>query len=328
MKIFKYIFIVFLAIGSGSVKAQDFILSQPYANSLYLAPSFAGMTNGGRAFLTYRNQWASFAGGHNTVLMGADLFFRRQNSSVGAYLAYDRQIAGAFTTIELHPQYNYRVQLTDKLYFRPGVEFAVFYKTVNPDGLIFANQITENGIVLDQQFPDMFENKSGMNVDVAASVLLYNENFWVGGAVHHITETGVSFVNSTSRTPRKWSAFAGKRFVYNEDYQRGYEDSFTLAGTFDYQSTYTQFQLGVIWHWMPLELGIWYRDLPFMEKGNLLNRDAIIAVAALTLGNVKLSYSYDVTISDLAGYTAGSHELVLTVKFNQKDKNDISFFCY
>ena len=69
MKIIKYILILFFAIVSGDIQAQDFILSQPYANSLYLAPSFAGMTNGGRAFLTYRNQWAGFSGGYNTVLM-------------------------------------------------------------------------------------------------------------------------------------------------------------------------------------------------------------------------------------------------------------------
>ncbi len=311
------------------MQAQDFILSQPYANSLYLAPSFAGMTNGGRAFLTYRNQWTSYSGGYNTAILGVDYFFRRQNSSVGAFISYDRHAGGAFTSIELHPQFNYRVQVTDDIYFRPGVEFAVFYKAINPDKFIFANQITENGIIIDQQIPQEYdEGLDGMNVDVAASVLLYNENFWVGGAVHCITQTGVSFVNSESRTPRKWSAFAGNRFVYNEDRQRGYEDSFTLAGTFDYQSSYTQMQLGVIWHWMPLELGVWYRDLPFVAKNNLTNRDAIIGVAAFSYQNLKVSYSYDVTISDLAGYTAGAHEVVLTFKFDQRNERDISFFCY
>jgi len=311
------------------MQAQDYILSQPFANSLYLAPSFAGMTNGGRAFLTYRNQWTGYSGGYNTALLGVDYFFRRQSSSIGAFVSYDRQAGGAFTTVELHPQYNYRVEVTDNLYFRPGVEFAVFYKAINPDKLIFANQITESGVVIGQQFDDMFpEGLDGMNVDVAASVLLYNESFWVGGAVHRITQTGVSFVNGASKTPRKWSAFAGRRFVYNVDRQRGYEDSFTLAGTFDYQSTYTQMQLGIIWHWMPLELGIWYRDLPFVAKNNLTNRDAIIGVAAFTYENLKVSYSYDVTISDLAGYTAGAHEVVLTFKFNQRNERDISFFCY
>ena len=221
------------------------------------------------------------------------------------------------------------MQVTDNIYFRPGVEFAVFYKAINPDKFIYSNQITEDGIVIGPQLPEDFkEGTDGMNVDVAASALLYNEYFWVGGAVHHITRTGVSFVNSATKTPRKWSAFAGGRFVYNEDRQRGYEDSFTLAGTFDYQSSYSQLQLGVIWHWMPLELGVWYRDLPFVAKKNLMNRDAIIGVAAYSFENFKISYSYDVTVSDLAGYTAGAHELVLTVKFNQKNERDISFFCY
>ena len=328
MKIIKYVLVTFLAIGSGSVHAQDLILSQPLASSLYLGPSFAGMTNGGRAFLTYRNQWPGFAGGYNTALVGADYFFRRQNSSTGVLLAYDRQAGGAFTTMEFHPQFNYRVAINRNLFFRPGVELSVYYKTINPDKFTFADQIAVDGTIIDGGYLANFNKEGGVNVDVAVSALLYNNNFWLGAALHHITEAEVSFVNDEAKTPRKWSAFVGRRFVYYTDRQRGFEDAFTLAGIIEYQSFYSQLQLGLFWHRMPLELGIWYRDLPFVAKGKLMNRDALICTAGFSFGNLKISYSYDITLSNLAGHSAGGHEVVLTVKFNQKDENDLSFFCY
>jgi type IX secretion system PorP/SprF family membrane protein len=328
-KIIRYVLAAFLATGFGSMQAQDLVLSQPYAGSLYLGPSFAGMTNGGRAFLTYRNQWPGFSGGYNTALMGGDFFFRRQNSSVGAFLTYDRQVGGAFTTISLHPQYNYRVRIGENLFFRPGVELAVYYKEINPGKFIFADQITDDGTI-DGASSANFVMERGTNVDVAVSALLYNSNFWLGGAIHHISETEVAFLTDVAKTPRKWSGFAGYRFIYYEDRQSGFEDTFTLAGIFDYQSNYTQLQLGIFWHMMPLELGLWYRDLPlpFMLKDGRVNRDALIGIAGLSFGNFKISYSYDMTLSNLSGQSGGAHEIVLTLKFNQKDENDLSFFCY
>jgi hypothetical protein len=133
-----------------------------------------------------------------------------------------------------------------------------------------------------------------------------------------------------TKTPRRWSGFAGYRVIYYEDRQSGFEDTFTFAGVFDYQSNYTQLQLGVFWHMMPLELGLWYRDLPlpFLLKDGRVNRDALIGVAGLSFGNFKISYSYDLTLSNLSSQSGGAHELVLTVKFNQRDENDLSFFCY
>ena len=324
----KYMLTAFLAISLGSMQAQDFILSQPYASPLYLGPSFAGMTNGGRAFLTYRNQWPGFAGGYNTALAGGDFFFRRQNSGVGAYLSYDRQAGGAFTTIEFHPQYNYQVQIGTNLFLRPGVELAIYHKAINPDKFVFADQIAVDGTIINGKSLENFNKEGGTNVDAAVSALLHNNKFWFGMAVHHISETDISFVNDAAKIPRKWSSFGGYRYVYYEDRQRGFEDSFTLAGTIHYQPTYSQLQFGIIWHRMPLELGLWYRDLPFIAKEKLMNKDAFIGIIGFNFETFKISYSYDITSSRLSGYSSGAHELVISVKFNQKEATDLSFFCY
>ena len=323
-----FLSILFLTAISVGLQAQDLLLSQPYGSSLYLAPSFAGMTNGGRIFITYRNQWTAMSGGYNTGLAGIDYFFRRQNSSLGLLVSYDRQAGGIFNSAEIHPQYNYRIEINKNLYFRPGVELSVYYKAIEPSKLIFADQIAVDGTIVEGASAGDFNKTGGVDIDVALSGLLYNKDFWFGMALHHVTETDVSFFNSETKTPRKWTFLAGYRYAYYKDLSLGVEDAVSATAIFDYQSNYSQLLLGVYWHRMPLELGIWYRDLPFVSKGNRMNRDAIIGGIGITLGNYKISYSYDMTLSKLSRHTSGSHEIVLTFKFDQRDENDLSFFCY
>lgn len=59
----------------------------------------------------------------------------------------------------------------------------------------------------------------------------------------------------------------------------------------------------------PFVAGLWYR-----------NSDAVIAVVGIQNNNFKFGYSYDVTISKLAGNTAGSHEISLQIQFECKKR--------
>lgn len=325
----KIVSLVILLLGSISLaKAQDMTLSQPYASNLYLAPSFAGMTNGGKAFLTYRNQWPGISGGYNSVLIGTDYFFRRQSSSLGVLLSYDNQ-AGIFTTLEFKPQYNYNIEVSRGLYFRPGIELSAYYKSINSDELIFADQIAVDGEILGKSELNRLDKTHGLKIDAAISALLYDNHFWAGLALHHLTQTDVSFVGNEAKTPIKLSVLGGYRYVYDHNWQKGLEDALTATLLFQHQSSFSQMHIGIFWHKMPLELGIAYRDLPFVAKDDLMNRDAFICSAGFMINDaLKISYSYDITLSKLSGYTSGAHELVFSVKFDQRSEHDISFFCY
>ncbi|MFA6778890.1 MAG: PorP/SprF family type IX secretion system membrane protein, partial [Paludibacteraceae bacterium] len=261
----KYIITAVLAILgvslSNNAEAQDMTLSQPYSSSLYLAPSFAGMSNGGKSFLTYRNQWPGLSGGYNSVIFGCDYFFRRQSSSLGVLLSYDNQ-AGIFSTLEFKPQYNYRIELSRGLYFRPGIELSAYYKSIKTDNLVFADQIAVDGSILDKNEIERLDQTGGLKIDAAISALVYNNDFWVGAALHHLTQTDVSFVGNESKTPIKISALGGFRYVYDRNWQRGLEDALTATLLLQHQSNYSQMHIGIFWHKMPLELGIAYRDLP------------------------------------------------------------------
>ena len=59
----------------------------------------------------------------------------------------------------------------------------------------------------------------------------------------------------------------------------------------------------------PLVGGLWYR-----------NKDSFITLIGIQSDNLKIGYSYDVTISKLANATAGSHELSFQINFNCRPK--------
>jgi len=79
--------------------AQDPHYSQFYANPLYLSPSLAGATDGGRMILNYRNQWPSISTAFSTYSVSIDNFFTQFNSGIGFYLMQDNAgSAGLKTT--------------------------------------------------------------------------------------------------------------------------------------------------------------------------------------------------------------------------------------
>ena len=55
MKYIKLMVILAFVVSAG--KTQDPQFPQFYSSPLYLAPSFAGATDGGRVILNYRDQW-------------------------------------------------------------------------------------------------------------------------------------------------------------------------------------------------------------------------------------------------------------------------------
>jgi len=64
-------------------------------------------------------------------------------------------------------------------------------------------------------------------------------------------------------------------------------------------------------------LGVWYRGIPVLEayKPGYQNNDAIVFLVGVEAGRFKFGYSYDVTISLLAGYTDGANELSVSYQF-------------
>ena len=120
----RIILFIFLFCSCVSTYAQDILLSQSYNNTQTIAPSFAGMFNGSKVTLAYRNQWASVNRGRTyvTYTASADYFVERYNSGFGALFTGDVQGESVIRAFEGALQYNYRVQINKNLFFRPGIQ--------------------------------------------------------------------------------------------------------------------------------------------------------------------------------------------------------------
>ena len=143
-RIISVVSVLLLAQGAMS---QDYLLSQPWAIASMVAPSFAGMNLGGKAFMTYRNQYSSLKGAH-VAIAGYDQYFHPMRSSFGGNIAYTNYAGGMLSQTEFNIQYNYSVQMTTDWYFRPGLQLGLFYRTIDPSKMVFADQIGPNGEIL------------------------------------------------------------------------------------------------------------------------------------------------------------------------------------
>ena len=68
----------------------------------------------------------------------------------------------------------------------------------------------------------------------------------------------------------------------------------------------------------PLVVGAWYRGIPIQNVNRLFKNESIIALVGLELNaDLSFGYSYDFTVSRLAGATGGAHEFSLTLNFGK-----------
>jgi type IX secretion system PorP/SprF family membrane protein len=79
------ILFLFIVLFSTRLFAQDPHFSQFYANSLYLSPSFAGITQGTRLITDIRDQWPGIPGSFFTSTISLDHFIPTLNSGWGFY---------------------------------------------------------------------------------------------------------------------------------------------------------------------------------------------------------------------------------------------------
>jgi hypothetical protein len=70
----------------------------------------------------------------------------------------------------------------------------------------------------------------------------------------------------------------------------------------------------------PFFAGLWYRGLPLFKRYDrgYANRDALAVLMGFTVNDLRVGYSYDVTVSRLAGHTGGAHEITLGYEIVEK----------
>lgn len=324
----KRILLLACIILSVETLAQDLQFSQFYQAPLYLNPGFTGITQQQRLVMNHRLQWPSLPQAFATYAMSYDIFVDELHSGFGLLVTTDKMGSAGWRTTTVGGLYSYKVKLTKKLVFSPGLYFGYGSNGIDRskirlgDGLQYPRSDgTYNSLDTDQA---KLGNQSYF--DVGAGFLMYTRTLWLGASFQHMNKPNISVLGDESRLPMKTSIHGGMRITLGAGgLMRQNTRMSYLTPSFIYRTqgaTFTQLDLGLNYHIDPVSVGVWYRGKPFQKSVvNSISQDALILQLGMYFKNLSIGYSYDFTISALQTATGGAHEISIIYEFASKPLN-------
>ena len=295
----KKVLILLLVIATGSVYGQQVALNSQYLfNEMLVNPAATGTKEYIPIQFNFRKQWTNFPGSPTTQALSAHSSITK-NMGFGGTLFND--VAGPSRRTGANINTSYQLQLDQNrnnvLGFGLGVSLTQHMIDVNKLTTYLPNDPAvergfNNQIVPDANFGLFYRYK--------------NKGF-AGLSAHNLVELKrdlydfeSNFVNPLVRT----YYFLGG---YNFDLKRKWVlKTSTLVqmietGTMQFDLTTIASFNDILW------FGTSYR-----------HTDAAVFMAGGQAGPFKFGYSYDYTLSDIGGYSSGSHEIFVELQVNRK----------
>ncbi|MBT1707569.1 type IX secretion system membrane protein PorP/SprF [Fulvivirgaceae bacterium PWU5] len=312
----KRFFTILAIVYTLAAKAQDPEFSQYYAAPLYLNPAFAGTSEDHRFMANYRNQWPNITTAFETYAFSYDYNLSSLNSGLGVLILADKAGSANLKSTQFNLQYAYKVRLSDKWVLSAGLNFGVGFRTVDYNRLVFYEQLEfdQDGINLPP--PTDLGLKNTTYFDFGGGILAYNRKFWIGMSTSHINRPNRSMLNSEAQIPIKTTIHGGVRIpLYHGLFKKDRVAALAPSFVYKAQGTFDQLDIGTYFLYEPLVLGLWYRGIPIKQNvRDNISQDAVVVILGFQLQKVELTYSYDVTVSDLGPISGGAHEIALKFK--------------
>ena len=289
-----------------SAFAQDPLFTQFYANPLYLNPAFAGTARCPRVNMNFRDQWPGIEGTFVTYSASYDQHIDVISGGLGLLVTTDQAGKGTLNTTNVSAIYSYHLPVSRSFSLKAGLQATYLQKKVDWAKLTFGDMIDPRRGFIWQT--DEIPITEGINtVDFSAGLLGFSKTYFVGAAVHHLTEPNESLTQVTpSPLPMKITGHAGAVIPIGG---RGDEMNISPNVLYQQQQQFKQLNLGVYVTRGPIIGGLWYRI-----------DDAVMMLVGLQHEVFKFGYSYDITISKLGMQTLGSHEISFSLLFDCRAK--------
>ena len=304
--------------------AQDPQFSQYYQAPLYLNPGFTGITPQQRLVSNYRIQWPSLPQAFATYAFSYDIFVDELRSGFGVQVMVDKMGSAGWRTTTAGLLYSYKVKLTKKIVFSPGLYFGYGTNGIDRSKIRLGDGLEYE--TADKAYSSLDEDvnkKLGKQsyFDFNAGFLVYSRTLWIGAAFSHMNQPNLSVLGDVSRLPMKTAIHAGARLNLRGGTRKGLKADY-LTPSFIYRmqgSSFSQLDLGLNYHIDPVSIGVWYRGKPFQKTViNTVAQDALIMTLGMYFKNLSVGYSYDFTISEMQTASGGAHELSLIYEFTAK----------
>lgn len=322
--IFFYLFIL-----STYINAQDIQFSQYFTADLYLNPAFAGSMEASRLSTQQRIQWPQADAYSLSSSFSYDHNFKSINSGFGL-IGYHHTLGknNSLKQTKIACQYAYAITINPKWAMRFGLEIGRWQNQINPNNLIFGDQLSNFGIT-NTLTKEKIDQPKIQGWDISSGGNLYTDNFWLSLSFHHLNQPNRSFLKENDELPIRTSINLGYKIPlnyhdpsHNPRTKLGYIKELSLVPTllFQKQQKHDQLNLGMyliadIWN-----VGIWYRGVPFknyetQEEQYISNYQALVLMLGVKIKQVRYGYSYDVNTSGLKN-TGGAHEFSISYEFN------------
>jgi type IX secretion system PorP/SprF family membrane protein len=321
MSMKKILLTCFLGIGAiVAVQAQDPQFSQYYQAPLYLNPGFTGITPQQRLVVNNRIQWPNLPQAYTTYAVSYDIWVDELKSGLGLLVTTDKMGTAAWRTTTAQLLYSYKVKLTDKIVFSPGLSFGYGVNGIDRSKLVFGDEI-QYAVSPNQTINPQFQKLGNQQYfDFGSGFIVYSKDVWLGASFSHINTPNLSILNETNRLAMKTTIHGGLRIpLYNGPRTLDRVSYLTPSFIYLMQGTSTQLSLGINYHIDPLSIGVLYRGKPYQHNDfGTINQDALIFNMGLYLASFTIGYSYDFSISKLSTSSGGAHEISIVYEFVAK----------
>lgn len=322
----KLIKLVLLLCYAGTcIAQQDAQYSQYIFNGIYINPAYAGFRERININATYRNQWTGIEDSPKSFALAADAIM--PNERVGLSLLMNAEQLGAQKNIAVFANYAYRFPInedgTSKLALGLGV--GVRQSGLNGDMLKprdFGDNFIPNGTVK-QIIPDMH-----------AGIFFSTPHLYMGASVNNLIGKYILDKKSLDfnfPTPRPHYYLTGGALIPIEEYVIDFKPFFLIK---DDLKGPTVLDINAFFLFkQKIWLGVGYRTgIKLYGKPNLQNNinssNALIGMTEIFIDQrFRLGYSYDHSMSNLAGYTGSTHEISISWNFFTEKERRLNF-CY
>lgn len=313
-KIFTTLTVALAAITSVSFAQQDPQFTQFMHSKLIYNPGYAGTSEAICANVLYRQQWVNFPGAPKTGLLSFDMPIGQLPLAVGLNVMSDQIGFSKTLFARLAVAYNRHIGAG---VLGVGIDGGILQQQFNgtwitPDGPAQQDASIPTWQALGQSSPNSGLNKLSYDVGFGAFYSIANKMYVGISSTHLAAQDIVGGGDVKYALARHYYIVGGYTFNFGEGGKHGINPNVKIKT--DAASTQLDVNLTYIYN-QKFWVGVSYRM-----------QDAIAPMLGYKWKGMKIGYSYDLTMSKIKGYSAGTHEIMLGYCMNPKKKNKVTSY--
>ncbi|HYG38277.1 MAG TPA: PorP/SprF family type IX secretion system membrane protein [Cytophagales bacterium] len=289
-----------LSVTKGQAQSNN-PLTQFYKMPYLYNPAFAGKGNSTDIHLGTKQQWTTFEEAPKGYLLGANTSFGGPASiKVGLSGNIIQQNYGVYNSLEGGLSYAVHVPLTSKLNMAMGIATKINKVKADEDDFRIRNEA-------DPFYQSLINSNYALNYfNLDAGLLIYSDQFFAGYSTLRLARTrlGNEF-DSKDQSYIRHTGIAG--YTYKVNSQVELIPSLMLQMEASLPTLYSA------------NIQARFKE-KFSAGAGVGNKAASILLGYSLNDFISLNYAYDMSFGEIKQYNSGSHEIILSLKLNKKQK--------